>query len=101
IGLSAVFGAIVVVTGPTVIGPLLRLVQPTKQVSSILKWEGIVIDPVGAVLALLVFEAVIAGQGISGFSGIALKGFAMTLLVGGLLGVAGVSTTGVQALLGA
>lgn len=89
IGLSAVFGAIVVVTGPTVIGPLLRLVQPTKQVSSILKWEGIVIDPVGAVLALLVFEAVIAGQGISGFSGIALKGFAMTLLVGGLLGVAG------------
>ncbi|MBG89172.1 MAG: hypothetical protein CMO80_20065 [Verrucomicrobiales bacterium] len=88
-GLSAVFGAIVVVTGPTVIGPLLRIVQPTRQVSSILKWEGIVIDPVGAVLALLVFKAVVAGQGIEGFSGIAAKGFAKTILVGGLLGVLG------------
>jgi NhaP-type Na+/H+ or K+/H+ antiporter len=87
--LAAVLGAIVVVTGPTVIGPLLRLVQPNKQVSSVLKWEGIVIDPVGAMLALLVFEAVHAGVGLGGLSGIALRGFVMTILVGGCLGVIG------------
>lgn len=87
--LAAVLGAIVVVTGPTVIGPLLRLVQPNRQVSSVLKWEGIVIDPVGAVLALLVFEAVHAGVGLGGLSGIAVKGFAKTLLVGGVFGVVG------------
>ncbi len=89
LSLAAVFGAIVVVTGPTVVGPLLRMVQPTRQVASVLKWEGIVIDPVGAVLALLVFEAVHAGVGIEGFSMIAMKGFGMTILVGGVLGVVG------------
>lgn len=87
--LAAVLGAIVVVTGPTVIGPLLRLVQPNKQVSSVLKWEGIVIDPVGAVMALLVFEAVHAGVGLGGLSGIAAKGFALTIVVGGFFGVLG------------
>jgi NhaP-type Na+/H+ or K+/H+ antiporter len=49
-------GAILVVTGPTVIGPLLRQIRPSRRVASTLKWESIVIDPVGAVLAVLVFE---------------------------------------------
>jgi NhaP-type Na+/H+ or K+/H+ antiporter len=89
-GLAAVFGAIVVVTGPTVIGPLLRLVQPSRQVSTVLKWESIVIDPVGAVLALLVFEAVHAGHGIGGLLGAeSLKGFGRTIGVGVVLGVLG------------
>ena len=39
---------------------MLRLVQPNKQVSSVLKWEGIVIDPVGAVMALLVTLVAVA-----------------------------------------
>ena len=56
--LCALLGAILVVTGPTVIMPLLRYLQPNRQVSSALKWEGIMIDPVGALLALLVFEAI-------------------------------------------
>jgi NhaP-type Na+/H+ or K+/H+ antiporter len=56
--LAALVGAILVVTGPTVIGPLLRQVKPVRRVSSIVKWEGIVIDPIGAVLAVLVFEAI-------------------------------------------
>ena len=55
---SLVFGAIMVVTGPTVIMPLLRHIRPNRRVSSIVKWEGIVIDPIGAVLAVLVFEFV-------------------------------------------
>ena len=59
--IAALTGAILVVTGPTVIGPLLRHVRPARPVGAIIKWEGIVIDPIGAVLAVLVFEAVIAG----------------------------------------
>ncbi len=64
IGMSAqlalLFGAILVVTGPTVIIPLLRHVQAVGRVSALAKWEGIVNDPVGAILAVLVFEAIIA-----------------------------------------
>ena len=59
--IALLLGAVLVVTGPTVIVPLLRHVRPVSHISSILKWEGIVIDPIGAVLAVLVFEAVIAG----------------------------------------
>lgn len=55
-GLATLLGAITVVTGPTVIVPLLRTVRPTSKVASILRWEGIVIDPVGALLAVVVFE---------------------------------------------
>ena len=54
--LALLFGALVIVTGPTVIGPLLRNVRPVERVANVLKWEGILIDPVGAVAALLVFE---------------------------------------------
>jgi NhaP-type Na+/H+ or K+/H+ antiporter len=54
-------GAILVVTGPTVIAPILRQLRPTKRVSSLLRWEGIVVDPIGAMLALLVFQGVLAG----------------------------------------
>ncbi|MFT6891989.1 MAG: NhaP-type Na+/H+ or K+/H+ antiporter, partial [Halioglobus sp.] len=58
--LSLLFGALVVVTGPTVIIPLLRTVRPTPNVSNILRWEGILIDPIGAVLAVLVFKFISA-----------------------------------------
>ena len=50
-------GAILVVTGPTVVGPLLRQIRPVGAVGPLARWEGIVIDPIGAILALLVFEA--------------------------------------------
>lgn len=59
-GIASLLGAILVVTGPTVIAPLLRVIQPTPRVASIVKWEGIVIDPIGATFALLVFEVVSA-----------------------------------------
>ncbi|NKF52568.1 sodium:proton antiporter [Shewanella sp. WXL01] len=54
--IACLFGALVVVTGPTVIVPMLRTVQPSAKLSSILRWEGIVIDPIGALLAVLVYE---------------------------------------------
>lgn len=55
--LSLLLGSILVVTGPTVIGPLLKHVRPLGKVSAIAKWEGIVVDPIGAVLAVLMFQA--------------------------------------------
>ena len=58
--LSFLYGAILVVTGPTVILPILRHVRPKGQINSILKWEGIINDPIGALMAILVFEAVFA-----------------------------------------
>ena len=60
--LAALLGAILVVTGPTVIGPLLRQAKPRAPLGSILKLEGILSDPIGAVLAVLVFQAIEAGQ---------------------------------------
>ena len=60
--LAILLGAILVVTGPTVIGPLLRHVRPGGQVAAILKWEGIIIDPIGAMAAIIVFEALNAHQ---------------------------------------
>ena len=59
--MAFLFGALVVVTGPTVIMPMLRTVKPNNSISNILRWEGILIDPIGALLAVLVFEVIIAG----------------------------------------
>src|SRR5690606_236421 len=46
--LSLLVGAILVVTGPTVIAPILRSLRPTRRVSALLRWEGIIVDPIGA-----------------------------------------------------
>jgi NhaP-type Na+/H+ or K+/H+ antiporter len=62
VGLAVLLGAILVVTGPTVIVPLLRHVRPRGQLGSVVRWEGILNDPIGALLAVLVFEAVLAGR---------------------------------------
>ncbi len=56
--LSWLLGAVLMVTGPTVVGPLLRQIRPNRRVSSVLQWEGILIDPIGAVAAVLVFEVI-------------------------------------------
>ena len=58
--LSLLFGALIIVTGPTVIAPLLRNVRPTANISSVLKWESILIDAIGATAAVLVFEFIAA-----------------------------------------
>jgi NhaP-type Na+/H+ or K+/H+ antiporter len=83
--ISALLGALLVVTGPTVIGPLLRHVRPIGAVGPILRWEGIVIDPIGALCAVIVFEAFsVSGHG-GGLSIVAL-GAVKTLGVGILFG---------------
>ncbi|MCC9603948.1 cation:proton antiporter [Stieleria sp. JC731] len=61
--MSCLVGAILMVTGPTVIGPLIKQVRPSNRVANTLKWEGIVIDPIGAVASVLVFETLLADAG--------------------------------------
>ncbi len=88
--LAALFGALVVVTGPTVIVPLLRSVRPKASVATVLRWEGIIIDPLGALLAVLVYEFILtramSGAGQWGMIGLV---FLQVILVGSVLGALG------------
>ena len=82
-GIAVLLGAVVVVSGPTVVGPLLRSVKPTSSVRTVLNWEGILIDPVGATLAVIVFDILIAGEGsLRGGLGAAISTVGVGLLVG-------------------
>ena len=86
--LALLFGAIIVVTGPTVIVPLLRSVRPKAQLANILRWEGILIDPIGALLAVLVFEGIVSTES-TGLLSHAAQTFGLMLLLGLTLGSAG------------
>ena len=55
LGISALFGGLLVVTGPSVIGPMLRTLRVPARVRDTLKWEGIVNDPIGALLAVAIY----------------------------------------------
>ncbi|PPK96498.1 NhaP-type Na+/H+ or K+/H+ antiporter [Nonlabens xylanidelens] len=79
--ISLLFSALIIVTGPTVITPILRNIPLKKDVSSILKWEGILIDPIGALFAVLVFEFISAGAG-GEFTLVALEEFGKIVLFG-------------------
>ena len=60
---EALLGAsLVVVTGPTVIGPLLKRVRLNERLHGILHWEGVVIDPIGVFVALLCFEIAMSDE---------------------------------------
>jgi NhaP-type Na+/H+ or K+/H+ antiporter len=85
LSISVLLGVILVVTGPTVIGPLLRNIRPSGRIGNLLKWEGIIIDPAGAILAVLVFEMVFRGGTESAVPHI-LWGLGKTVLSGGILG---------------
>ncbi len=83
-GLSLLFGSLVVVTGPTVIQPLLHAVRPRQRIGDVLRGEAILIDPVGALLAVFIFEYLTE----TGTSGVALA-FGKRLLIGIGLGAGG------------
>ncbi len=85
IEIALLLGAILVVTGPTVIGPLLRHARPKARVASILKLEGILNDPFGAILAVLVFQGIKAEEVDRAFSVISfgiLKAAVLSVAVG-------------------
>ena len=83
--LSFLFSGLIIVTGPTVITPILRNIPLKKDISTVLKWEGILIDPIGALVAVLVFEF-ISVEGDSGFTKTALIEFGKIILFGTTFG---------------
>ncbi|BAN56097.1 MULTISPECIES: cation:proton antiporter [Pseudomonas] len=86
--LSILFGTLTLVTGPTVIVPMLRVVRPKSTIANILRWEGIMIDPIGALLAVVVYSFIIASADGNGLSQ-SLTTFAGVIFCGSALGAAG------------
>lgn len=83
--ISFLFSGLIIVTGPTVITPILRNIPLKKDISTVLKWEGILIDPIGALVAVLVFEF-ISVEGDSGFTKTAFMEFGKIILFGTTFG---------------
>ncbi len=81
--LAVLLGAVLIVSGPTVILPLLRHIRPTGRIGAILKWEGIVIDPIGAMFAVLVFEVILLPGVVEAAPQVAVTLLKMILIGGG------------------
>src|SRR5262249_8090323 len=79
-GAAVMIGAILVVSGPTVVGPLLAFVRPSDRLQRILSWEGSLVDPVGGILGAVVFHAVLAST--HGGIGHPLAQFMLSLAIG-------------------
>ena len=84
-GAAILFGAIVSVTGPTVITPLLRRIRIKKTLSTILEAEAVLIDPIGAVSAVVLLEFILATTASS--AAVSLLGFPVRLVAGAVIGV--------------
>jgi len=84
--IAFLYASLVVVTGPTVISPLLKQVQVDRQVATILEGEGVLIDPVGAILAVVVLNTILNGD--AGPSAVII-GLTLRLGIGGFIGAAG------------
>ncbi|MBN2321207.1 MAG: cation:proton antiporter [Acidobacteria bacterium] len=85
--LAVLFGALVIVTGPTVISPIVRRIKLNRNLHTILEGEGVLIDPIGAIVAVVALEIVLypsASTFIAGLLGILLK-----LATGAVLGIIG------------
>ena len=85
--IAFLFAALVIVTGPTVIAPILRNIPLKKDVSAVLKWEGILIDPIGALVAVLIFEFISLGDS-TGYTKQAFVEFGKIVIVGFSFGIA-------------
>jgi len=79
--MALLFGALSCVTGPTVIAPMLRTLRPNTRIANTLRWEGIVIDPLGALFAVLIYEAIVSQQ-----EGHTLGIFVATIACGAVIG---------------
>ncbi len=81
-GLALLFAALVSVTGPTVVMPILRAVRPRESLANILRWEGILIDPVGALAAVVMFQLVVLGPEQASDLWLAAEIFAVGIAIG-------------------
>jgi NhaP-type Na+/H+ or K+/H+ antiporter len=86
-GVALLIGAILVVSGPTVVLPMLAFIRPPAELRSLLKWEGVLVDPVGALLGVVVFHAVSSGT--TGGPGWRPGEMVLSVAVGALVGLAG------------
>lgn len=80
--ISVLCGAILTLSGPTVVAPLLHHIRPSRRVGTVLEWEGILIDPIGAIVAVLIFQLILDGAG-----GVQ-NGFFTTVAIGAGCGLA-------------
>lgn len=83
--IALLFGALITVSGPTVIIPLLKVVKAKRRVATVLKWEAILIDPIGALLAVVVLTFLIT----SASGDLLLKNFLSSLSIGLVFGATG------------
>lgn len=86
--MSFLFGALIIVSGPTVVLPILRNVKPNAKINTVLKWEGILIDPFGALVAVLVYEVIQSGHPGRSYTFDMLKEFFITISSGAMAGAA-------------
>jgi len=84
--MSMLFGSLVIVTGPTVIKPILRNVRPNHKVATLLNWEGVLIDPVGALVALLAYEFIVSFDAGANITSFAIKETILTVASGSAVG---------------
>ena len=88
--IALILGAVLTLSGPTVVLPLLEFVRAKPRPDAVLRWEGILIDPIGAILGVLVFHAVVSGKGsfdVGEFVGTIGVGLAVGVVGAGLLSV--------------
>ncbi|MEQ8471824.1 MAG: sodium:proton antiporter [Marinoscillum sp.] len=80
--ISFLFGALIIVSGPTVVIPILRNVRPNSNVNTVLKWEGILIDPLGALVAVLMYEFILSSKHGGGYPIEVFQEFFITISAG-------------------
>ncbi|MFY0674706.1 MAG: sodium:proton antiporter [Bacteroidia bacterium] len=85
--MSFLFGALIIVSGPTVVLPIIRNVKPNARITTVLKWEGILIDPFGALVAVLVYEVIQSGEPGRSYTFDMLKEFFITISSGAMAGL--------------
>ena len=93
VAIAVLVGAIVVVSGPTVVNPLLAVVRPESRVRNVLQWESTLLDPIGALAAVIVFEAIKAGEQAS-------IGGSVAVFFGGIVAAIIIAAIGLVAIFG-
>jgi NhaP-type Na+/H+ or K+/H+ antiporter len=89
--LAFLLGAILIVSGPTVVTPILNFVRPTPRVRGILMWEGTLLDPIGAIFAVVIYQVVRATDKAGPLEAIGIV--LLSWIVAGVVAAAGVLIT--------